>query len=85
MKTLFAIIGCAALASGAAFADDTLSEQSFSDLDQNRDGVLTQSEAATDQELVAHFVEADINQDGLLTVDEYDTIINGSEEMEEAE
>lgn len=83
MKKLIAIAGSLALASGMAVAGDKMGEaKNFEDLDKNQDGVITQSEASTDQNLVAHFNNADANADGYLTPSEFDAV---KEEMEEAE
>jgi hypothetical protein len=83
MKKLIAIAGSLALASGMAVAGVLLGEgMNFEDVDKNQDGVITQSEASTDQNLVAHFNNADANADGYLTPSEFDAV---KEEMEEAE
>jgi Ca2+-binding EF-hand superfamily protein len=81
MKKIVAIAGSLALASGVAFAGGG-EKKTFNDLDQNEDGVITQSEAAADQKLVSKFTVADTNQDGYLTPSEFDSL---EEEMEEAE
>lgn len=93
MKKFVAIVGGLVLASGAAFAQDAGSldqsmsgsqgqEKSFNELDENQDGVITQTEASADQNLVAQFQTADANQDGYLTPAEYDTIQSETEEAE---
>lgn len=83
MKKLIAIAGTLALASGMAFAGDDMDDsKNFEDLDANQDGVITQSEASADQDLVAHFNSADANADGYLTPSEFDAV---KDEMEEAE
>ena len=84
MKKIVAIVGSLALASGIAFAGEGHEKEktAFNDLDQNQDGVITQSEASADQELVAQFTTADANQDGYLTPSEFDALEG---EMEEAE
>ncbi|MEX2124176.1 MAG: hypothetical protein WD795_09810 [Woeseia sp.] len=83
MKKIVAIVGAMALASGIAFAGEGEKEKTaFNDLDQNQDGVITQSEASADAELVAAFATADANQDGYLTPSEFDALEG---EMEEAE
>jgi len=81
MKKIVAIVGGLVLASGIAFAGDD-AKKGFNDLDENQDGVITQSEAAADQELVSKFTTADTNQDGYLTPSEFDAL---ESEMEEAE
>lgn len=83
MKKLIVIAGTLALASGMAFAGDDMSDtKKFEDLDANQDGVITQSEASADENLVAHFNSADANADGYLTPSEFDAV---KEEMEDAE
>ena len=82
MKKITALVGGLALASGMAMAGGEGKKTSFEDLDQNQDGVITQSEAAAHQDLVAQFQQADTNQDGYLTPSEFDAI---QDEMEEAE
>ena len=81
MKKITAIVGGLALASGLALAGEG-QKSSFNDLDQNQDGVITQSEAAANQELVAQFSQADANQDGYLTPSEFEAV---QDEIEEAE
>jgi hypothetical protein len=81
MKKILAIAGALALASGIAFAGEG-EKKSFNDLDENQDGVITQSEAAAHQELVSQFTTADTNQDGYLTPSEFEAL---EAEMEEAE
>ena len=81
MKKIVAIVGGLALASGIAFAGDG-EKKGFNDLDENQDGVITQSEAAASPELVSKFTTADTNQDGYLTPSEFDSL---ESEMEEAE
>jgi hypothetical protein len=82
MRNFIAIIGSALLAAGTAFAGDTSQEQTFNELDQNQDGVLTQAEASADSELIAQFAAADTNQDGMLDLTEYDQV---SDDVEEGE
>jgi hypothetical protein len=83
MKKITAIAGGFVLATGMAFAGEGGDKAaSFEELDQNQDGVITQSEAAQNPELVAQFQQADTNQDGYLTPSEFDAIKG---EMEEAE
>jgi Ca2+-binding EF-hand superfamily protein len=83
MKKFVAIIGGLTLASGIALAgDDQGQAKSFNELDENQDGVVTQTEASSDQNLVAQFQTADANQDGYLTPAEYDTIQQETEEAE---
>jgi Ca2+-binding EF-hand superfamily protein len=83
MKMITAVVGTLALASGIAFAGEGEAQKTaFNDLDQNQDGVITQSEASADQELVAQFATADANQDGYLTPSEFEALEG---EMEEAE
>lgn len=81
MKKIVAIAGSLALASGIAFAGDG-EKKSFNDLDENQDGVITQSEAAAHEKLVSEFTTADTNQDGYLTPSEFEAL---DSEMEEAE
>jgi hypothetical protein len=81
MKKITAILGGLTLVAGMAFAGEG-QKSSFNELDQNQDGVITQSEAAADPELVAKFTEADTNQDGYLTPSEFEALEG---EMEEAE
>ena len=83
MKKLIAIAGSLALASGMAMAgDDMGKEKKFEDLDANQDGVITQSEAAAHEDLVANFNSADTNADGYLTPSEFDAIKDDTEEAE---
>ncbi len=82
MKKFVAIVGSAVLVAGTAFAGDMDMEKTFTELDQNQDGVLTQAEASIDQELQARFVAADANQDGELTSTEFDSIKDAVEENE---
>ena len=95
MKKFVAIVGGLALASGVALAQDAGSwedqsmssgtegqAKSFNELDENQDGVITQTEASADQNLVAQFQTADANQDGYLTPAEFDTIQQETEEAE---
>ncbi|HET6629331.1 MAG TPA: hypothetical protein VFG91_06130 [Woeseiaceae bacterium] len=93
MKKFVAIVGGLMLASGVALADDQSSQdqsmsgsqgqtKSFNELDENQDGVITQTEASADQNLVAQFQTADANQDGYLTPAEFDTIQQETEEAE---
>ncbi len=94
MKKFVAIVGGLMLASGVAMAQDQTSQdpsmmggsqgtsKSFNELDENQDGVITQTEASADQNLVAQFQTADANQDGYLTPAEFDTIQQETEEAE---
>lgn len=92
MKKFVAIVGGLMLASGVALAQDPAQDpamsggegqaKSFNELDENQDGVITQTEASADQNLVAQFQTADANQDGYLTPAEYDTIQQETEEAE---
>lgn len=90
MKKFVAIAGGLILASGVALgqsSDPSMSgsegqPKSFNELDENQDGVITQTEASADQNLVAQFQTADANQDGYLTPAEYDTIQQETEEAE---
>jgi Ca2+-binding EF-hand superfamily protein len=83
MKRFIAIVGGLTLASGIALAgDDKGMAKSFNELDENQDGVITQTEASADQELVAQFQTADANQDGYLTPAEFDTVEPETEEAE---
>ncbi len=93
MKKFVVIVGGLMLASGMALADDQSSQdpsmsgsqgqmKSFNELDENQDGVITQTEASADANLVAQFQTADANQDGYLTPAEFDTIQQETEEAE---
>jgi Ca2+-binding EF-hand superfamily protein len=82
MKTLIAIAGGLILSAGAAFAGDQASDTSFEQLDKDKNGALTQSEAAADSELASVFAQADTNQDGYLTMSEFDQINSDTEEAE---
>ncbi|HUD96015.1 MAG TPA: hypothetical protein VMO24_00630 [Woeseiaceae bacterium] len=82
MKKFVAIASSIVLASGIAFAGEGKDSKKFEDLDANQDGVITQSEAAAHQDLVAVFNEVDANADGYLTPSEFDS---AKEEMEDAE
>jgi hypothetical protein len=84
MNKFVAIAGSIVLASGMAFAGEGEGTDSkkFEDLDANQDGVITQSEAAAYQDLVAVFNEVDANADGYLTPSEFDSM---KEETEDAE
>ncbi|MEQ8205547.1 MAG: hypothetical protein RIA65_05170 [Woeseia sp.] len=82
MKKVLVTIGALTLATGMAFAGDTTEAKSFNDLDTNKDGVITQTEASVDRELVAYFSNADADQNGFLTPSEFDAL---KDEMEEAE
>jgi Ca2+-binding EF-hand superfamily protein len=75
-------VGSALLAAGTAFAGDTAHEQTFNELDENKDGVLTQAEASADSELIAQFTVVDTNQDGMINLSEYDQIRDEEEEAE---
>ena len=81
MKKIVAIVGGIALASGIAFAGGD-EKKTFNDLDQNQDGVITQSEAAADEKLVSEFTMADTNQDGYLTPSEFEALEGETEEAE---
>lgn len=82
MKKQIAIVGSLVVLAGSAFAGDNTTEKSFKELDTNKDGYLTQGEAAVDETLIAHFVEIDTNQDGVLSSTEYDVSMNEIEEGE---
>lgn len=82
MKKFIAVVGGLTLASGMAMAGDMDKSKSFNELDENQDGVVTQTEASADQNLVAHFQTADANQDGYLTPAEFDSIESETEEAE---
>ena len=83
MKKFIAIVGGLTLASGIALAgDDEGQMKSFNELDENQDGVITQTEASADQGLVAQFQTADANQDGYLTPAEFDSVEAETEEAE---
>jgi hypothetical protein len=73
----------AALGLGAAaYAGDMDTAKSFNELDANKDGLLTQEEAAADETVSADFTTADTNQDGYVTAAEYDAL-QGDEYSEE--
>lgn len=55
----------------AAVSADTTQKLSWEDVDADKDGALSQAEAATVPSLVQVFVEADVDADGSLTADEY--------------
>ena len=82
MKKQIAIVGSLVFLAGSAFAGEEATDKSFTELDTNKDGYLTQGEAAVDETLIAHFVEIDANQDGLLSSSEYDESSNEAEEGE---
>ena len=82
MKKQIALAGSVFILAATAFAGDEKAEKSFNELDTNRDGYLTQGEAAVDDTLIAHFVEIDTNQDGVLSSAEYDERMNETEEGE---
>lgn len=82
MKKIIAIASGLVLASGIAFAGGDEKKSTFNDLDQNQDGVITQSEAAADTDLVAEFTTADTNQDGYLTPSEFEALQGETEEAE---
>ena len=82
MNKFVAIASSIVLASGMAFAGEGTDSKKFEDLDANQDGVITQSEAAAYQDLVAVFNEVDANADGYLTPSEFDSM---KEETEDAE
>jgi hypothetical protein len=82
MNKFVAIASSIVLASGIAFAGEGTDSKKFEDLDANQDGVITQSEAAAYQDLVAVFNEVDANADGYLTPSEFDSM---KEETEDAE
>ena len=82
MNKVFAIVSGLTVAATLAFAGEPTEKKAFSDLDKNKDGVITQSEASVDRELVAHFNDADADRNGFLTPSEFDSIVN---ELEEAE
>jgi Ca2+-binding EF-hand superfamily protein len=65
---LFAV-SALALAVGSAYAAGE--RKGFNDLDKDRDGSLSRTEAAGNPELVAKFKDADRNSDGKLTRAEY--------------
>ncbi len=81
MKKLTAVAGTLVLASGMAMAGDG-PERDFTDVDKNQDGVITQAEAAADQDLLATFIDADLNADGYLTPSEFDAVGDRTEEAE---
>jgi hypothetical protein len=82
MKKQFVVLGGLVILAGTAFAGDEVPEKSFSELDTNKDGYLTQGEAAVDDTLIAHFVEVDTNRDGVLSMTEYDELTSETEEAE---
>jgi EF hand len=82
MKTHIQMVSSLVLVAGAAFAGDQMKEQTFTDLDQNKDGVLTQQEASVDDNLIAQFAQIDTNRDGTLSASEYDQYTDETEEGE---
>lgn len=83
MKKLTVIGGTLLLASGMALAGDKPdAKQDFTDVDRNQDGVITQTEASADQDLLATFNDADLNADGYLTPSEFETVREDTEEAE---
>jgi Ca2+-binding EF-hand superfamily protein len=84
MKKSVAVVGIAAcLLSGAAIAGDgemksTKSAASFASLDSNKDGMISQSEAAKHQDLTAGFATADANRDGGLSEGEFNDWATGA-------
>ena len=80
MKKFIAVAGNAVLVAGTAFAGDR--ENTFIELDQNRDGVLTRVEASPDEEFLARLDSADTNQDGKLISSEFDSIKDEPKEAE---
>jgi hypothetical protein len=82
MKKQIAIVGSLAVLAGTAFAGDKADEKSFTEMDTNKDGYLTQGEAAVDDTLIAHFVEYDTNRDGVLSSSEYEVSKSETEEGE---
>lgn len=83
MKKFVAILGSAVLVAGTALAGNMDKEKTFSELDQNQDGVLTPAEVSTDRELQASFTVADANKDGKLTSIEFDSIKDAAAEDED--
>ena len=59
-----------ALACGVAFAQ-AKDEKGFNDMDKNKDGRLTRSEAAGNKDALAKWKEMDANNDGAVTRAEY--------------
>ena len=82
MKKQIVLAGSLAILAASAFAGEDKAEKSFNELDTNKDGYLTQGEAASDDTLIAHFVEIDTNQDGVLSIREYDERMGETEEGE---
>lgn len=82
MKKFVATIGTLVLASGAAFAQESGEPKSFEDLDKDKNGALTQEEAAADRTIASIFTQADTNQDGYLTQTEYERVMNEKEDAE---
>jgi hypothetical protein len=82
MKKQIAIVGSLVVFAGSAFAGDQAIDKSFTELDTNKDGYLTQGEAAVDDTLIAQFVEIDTNRDGVLSNSEYEVSKSDTEEGE---
>lgn len=71
----FAIVAAGlVLSSGLAFADEETNAMTFEQLDQDRNGYLTQPEAAMDKDVSENFIEADENEDGYISAAEYGKI-----------
>lgn len=81
MRKQLTIFAAAALASSAALADQHMAgeqqqstdqqSQSFEQLDQDKDGKISQEEAGANLELTGYWVELDANKDGSLDVTEF--------------
>lgn len=82
MKKSIAVVTSLILASGMAFAGEGAKESSFTDLDKDGNGAITQSEASNHDALMANFTAADVNRDGQLSRTEFDAV---QPELEEAE
>lgn len=83
MKRAITLATGLVLASSFAFAGgDKKIEESFTDLDTNRDGVISEAEAQASPTLMANFKDADTNMDGKLQSREFSAI---RREVEEAE
>jgi len=69
MKFAKTVLAAAAmtLACGAAFAD----EKGFNDMDKNKDGKLSRTEAAGNKTLISKWKELDTDNDGSLSRAEY--------------
>lgn len=74
MKYQIILLCSAALASGAALADDKSmrsADDTFKELDQDSDGKISQAEAEANASLSSNFDKLDGNSDGYVTKREY--------------